>query len=75
MLEGGTMNQVLDDINFDNYVVIGVSAGPDSMCLLDLLEKKTNKIIVCHINHNNSHRQMIQLKYTHVVLFMEPTSA
>ena len=22
MLEGGTMNQVLDDINFDNYVVI-----------------------------------------------------
>ena len=42
MLEGGTMNQVLDDINFDNYVVIGVSAGPDSMCLLDLLEKKTN---------------------------------
>ena len=52
MLEGGTMDQVLNDINFNNYVVVGVSSGPDSMCLLDLLEKKTNKIVVCHINHN-----------------------
>ena len=43
MLEGGTMDQVLNDINFNNYVVVGVSSGPDSMCLLDLLEKKTNK--------------------------------
>lgn len=46
------MDQVLNDINFNNYVVVGVSSGPDSMCLLDLLEKKTNKIVVCHINHN-----------------------
>ena len=50
MLEGGTMNQVLDDINFDNYVVIGVSAGPDSMCLLDLLEKKDKQ------NNSMSHK-------------------
>lgn len=46
------MNNLLDKITFDNYIVIGVSAGPDSMCLLDILRKKTNKIIVCHINHN-----------------------
>lgn len=46
------MNHVLDDYIFNNYVVIGVSAGPDSMCLLNLLQKKTNKIVVCHINHN-----------------------
>ena len=46
------MNDVLNDIIFDNYIVVGVSAGPDSMCLLDLLRKKTDKIIVCHINHN-----------------------
>jgi len=46
------MNHILEHINFNNYVVIGVSAGPDSMCLLDILEKKTNKIVVCHINHN-----------------------
>ena len=46
------MNHVLDDYIFNNYVVIGVSAGPDSMCLLDLLQKKTTKIVVCHINHN-----------------------
>ena len=46
------MNNILNDINFNKPVVIGVSSGPDSMCLLDILEKKTNKIIVCHINHN-----------------------
>lgn len=46
------MNHVLDDYIFNNYVVIGVSAGPDSMCLLDLLQNKTTKIVVCHINHN-----------------------
>ena len=42
----------LDYINFDNYVVLGVSSGPDSMCLLDMIQKLTNKIVVCHINHN-----------------------
>lgn len=46
------MEHVLDDINFKDYVVVGVSAGPDSMCLLHLLQKKTTKIVVCHINHN-----------------------
>lgn len=46
------MNSILDNINFNNYVIIGVSAGPDSMCLLDILQKNTDKIVVCHINHN-----------------------
>ena len=39
----------------EDGVVIGVSAGPDSMCLLYLLEKLEKKIgfkiIVAHINH------------------------
>lgn len=39
-------------INNDT-IVIGCSAGPDSMCLLHLLKEKTNyNIICCHINHN-----------------------
>ena len=46
------MNHILDDIIFNDTVVAGISAGPDSMCLLHLLQKKTNNIIVCHINHN-----------------------
>lgn len=46
------MEITLNNINFDNYIVIGVSSGPDSMCLLDIMQKKTNKIVVCHINHN-----------------------
>lgn len=46
------MNHILDDIFFDNTIVAGISAGPDSMCLLHLLQSKTNNIVVCHINHN-----------------------
>ena len=47
------MEHILDNIIFDNNpVVVGVSSGPDSMCLLNLLEQKTNKLVVCHINHN-----------------------
>ena len=46
------MNHILDDINLNNTIIAGISAGPDSMCLLHLLQEKTNKIVVCHINHN-----------------------
>ena len=57
------MNQVLNDIIFDTYVVVGVSAGPDSMCLLNLIEQKTNKIVVCHINHNIRKHSIIEENY------------
>ena len=41
------------DIGNDEYVVIGVSAGPDSMALLHMLETNLKCKIVCaHINHN-----------------------
>lgn len=46
------MNNILEKTDLSDYIVVGVSSGPDSMCLLDILEKKTNKIVVCHINHN-----------------------
>ena len=42
-------------LNSNDKIVVGVSAGPDSMCLLYILEqlrKKLNfKIIVAHVNH------------------------
>ena len=57
------MNQVLNDIIFDTYIVVGVSAGPDSMCLLNLIEQKTNKIVVCHINHNIRKQSIIEENY------------
>ena len=41
------------DINNDKYVIVGVSAGPDSMALLHMLKKNLTCNIVCaHINHN-----------------------
>ncbi len=43
-------------LNREDKVVVGVSSGPDSMCLLTILlklkEKLGFKIIVAHINHN-----------------------
>lgn len=40
-------------INRNEYLVVGVSSGPDSMALLHLLKKNTaNKIVCAHINHN-----------------------
>lgn len=45
------LNSLLKD---NDCIVIGLSGGPDSMCLLDILESLNKKIkIVCaHINHN-----------------------
>ena len=51
-------NFLLNDCSFKNneYVVVAVSGGPDSMALLNILEKVRSSIninIVCaHVNHN-----------------------
>lgn len=37
----------------DKYLIVGVSAGPDSMALLHMLMTNSKKEIICaHINHN-----------------------
>ena len=45
------LNSLLKD---NDKVVVGLSGGPDSMCLLDILLSLNKKIeIICaHINHN-----------------------
>ena len=46
--------EFLDSIirNKDDYIVLGCSGGPDSMCLLHLLYTYHFKIVVCCIDHN-----------------------
>ena len=42
--------------NDGDVIVIGCSTGPDSMALVDMLEKIRDKyhlsLIICHVNHN-----------------------
>jgi len=56
----------LNNININNckYIVVGVSAGPDSMALLHLLQKNVKSKIVCaHINHNIRKQSIKEEKY------------
>lgn len=48
----------------NNKIVVGCSAGPDSMCLLHLLKENTNyDIVCCHINHNVRKQSIEEEKY------------
>ncbi len=38
-------------IEKDDKLVVGVSGGPDSMCLLHILKELSIKLVVAHINH------------------------
>lgn len=45
--------QFLDSIKIDgDYIIVGCSGGPDSMCLLELLYRHKYKAICAHVNHN-----------------------
>ena len=50
-----SLNYLKSILSLDSTVVVGVSGGPDSMCLLhllcDLKEQLNLKIIVAHMNH------------------------
>ena len=61
------------NININKYkispidtIIIGCSAGPDSMALLHYLKNNTNNnIICCHINHNIREESIIEEQYLH----------
>lgn len=60
------MNNAINYLNTinDEYIVIGVSAGPDSMALLHMIHTNCNKLIVCaHINHNVRKESNTEEKY------------
>ena len=59
-------NSIIKNLNNikDEYIIVGVSAGPDSMALLHMLHNNTSKNIVCaHINHNVRKQSNEEEKY------------
>ncbi len=57
---------ILKKLNIDtnSYIVVGCSAGPDSMALIHLLKSKINAKIICaHINHNIRTQSAIEELY------------
>ena len=60
------IKNILKKLNIDNNtpIVIGCSAGPDSMALLHMTKKElNNQIIVAHINHNLRKESIDEEKY------------
>ena len=50
----GLVRAILRDLcllNPDRPVIVAVSGGPDSLCLLDVLHKNSYPLIVAHLNH------------------------
>jgi len=35
----------------DKYIIVGVSGGPDSLCLMNILHKAGYRVVVAHFNH------------------------
>ena len=54
------INKYVDN---NSYVIIGVSSGPDSMCLLNLLLSCNKKIVVAHVNYNKRKQSIVEEKY------------
>lgn len=56
----------ISTLNISNdYIIVGCSGGPDSMCLLDILTKNRYKVICAHVDHNirkesKSEREFLQ---------------
>ena len=64
MIENNLLEHLNLNINSTQPLVIGCSAGPDSMALLHYLHTHTtNPLIVAHINHNIRKQSIEEEKY------------
>lgn len=51
------------NINSTDYIIVGCSSGPDSMCLLNLLYENGYNVICAHVNHNIRPESKIEFDY------------
>lgn len=59
-----TINKEIKKIILDNSpLIVGVSSGPDSMCLLDVIKKNNNNIVVAHVNYHRRKQSDVEEQY------------
>lgn len=59
-----TINEEIKKIILNNSpIIIGVSSGPDSMCLLDIIKKYNKSIVVAHVNYHRRKQSNVEEKY------------
>lgn len=49
----------------DDYYVVGVSGGSDSMCLLDLLRRSGLKLVICHVDYSIRNDTQVDYQIVH----------
>lgn len=55
--------KIIKSLNIKDKIIIGVSSGPDSMCLLDILIKNHYNLVVAHINYHRRKESNTEAKY------------
>jgi len=55
----------LNNLNLskDDYIIVGASGGPDSMCLLHILKNLNYKVVATYINHNLREEALEEQKF------------
>lgn len=47
----------------DDYIIVAVSGGVDSTCLLDILIKLKLKVVLAHVNHHKRKESLMEASY------------
>lgn len=50
-------------LNKGDTIIVGCSSGPDSMCLLNILQQYEINVICAHVNHNVRQESLIEYQY------------
>ncbi len=55
----------LESLHFskNDYIIVGCSSGPDSMCLINMLHENKYNVVCAHVNHNIRSESKLEFEY------------